>query len=331
MPKLFPMAHNLPAAVPLTVAALVLLLAIATAVSLELRRRQPSEAHDNLWLRVRTWWQMLAVFAAALLLGGVWSLLFFALLSFLALKEYFSLIPTRRADRRVLFWAYLAIPLQFLWVSWHWYGMFLAFIPVFCFLLLPLRMLSIGETEGYLKAAGTIQWGLMTTVFCLSHAAFLLILRLPQEPQRLVGPGLVLFLVLLTELNDIAQYLWGRSLGRRPIAPRVSPNKTRAGFVGGVATTLLAGALLGPLLTPMSLMASLAAGLIIGLGGFAGDLNISAVKRDLGIKDSGSLLPGHGGILDRVDSLTYTAPLFFHFLYVLQPWQTYAGQVWWRS
>lgn len=330
-PPPLPWSRALPPAVPLTFAVIVALLALATAAALVLRRRQPSPANENLWLRVRTWWQMVAVFAAALLMGGVWSLLFFALLSFLALKEYFSLIPTRRADRRVLFWAYLAIPLQFLWVSWEWYGMFLAFIPVFCFLLLPLRMLSIGDTEGYLKAAGTIQWGLMTTVFCLSHAAFLLILRLPDDPSRLVGPGLVLFLVVLTELNDIAQYLWGRSLGRTPIAPRVSPGKTRAGFVGGVGTTVLAGGLLGPLLTPMALPASLLAGAIIGLGGFVGDLNISALKRDLGIKDSGTLLPGHGGILDRVDSLTYTAPLFFHFLYVLQPWQTYAGTVWWRG
>jgi phosphatidate cytidylyltransferase len=144
-----------------------------------------------------------------------------------------------------------------------------------------------------------------------------------------VGPGLVLYLVLLTQLNDVAQYLWGRSLGGPPVAPKVSPNKTWAGFLGGVGTTTLLGTVLGPLLTPMAWPASLVAGLIIGLGGFVGDLNISALKRDLGIKDSGSLLPGHGGILDRVDSLTYTAPLFFHFVYVLFHWSSYTGQVRW--
>ena len=322
---------TMPLAVINTFAVILVILTIATVVTQQLRWRAPSDAHDNLWLRVLTWWRLVAVFTAALLLGGIWSLLFFGLISFLALKEFFSLIPSRRADRRVLFWAYLTIPLQLLWVHWHWYGMFLAFIPVFCFLLLPLRMLSIGETDGYLKASATIQWGLMTTVFCLSHAAFLLILRLPEDPGRLVGPGLVMFLVVLTELNDVAQYLWGRSLGRTPIAPKVSPNKTRAGLVGGVLTTVIAGTLLGPILTPMdSGSAAVAAG-IIGLGGFAGDLNISALKRDLGIKDSGNMLPGHGGILDRVDSLTYTAPLFFHYVYVLMPWQTYTGSVWWNS
>ena len=138
---------------------------------------------------------MVSVFTAALLVGRTVSILFFALLSFLALKEYLSLIPTRRVDRRVLFWTSLAIPFQYLWVSWEWHGMFLAFIPVFCFLLLPVRMLAIGATEGYLKAAGSLQWGLMTTVFSPSHAAFLLILRPAADPTRIVGPGLMLLLV----------------------------------------------------------------------------------------------------------------------------------------
>jgi phosphatidate cytidylyltransferase len=130
-----------------------------------------------------------------------------------------------------------------------------------------------------------------------------------------VGAGLLLFLVLLTELNDIFQYLWGKSLGRIRIAPHVSPRNTVAGFVGGVATTTVLAAALGSWLTFMTWPHSMLAGLIIGLAGFAGDLSISAIKRDLGVKDSGATLPGHGGILDRIDSLTYTAPLFFHFVW----------------
>jgi phosphatidate cytidylyltransferase len=133
----------------------------------------------------------------------------------------------------------------------------------------------------------------------------------------------VLFLVVLTQLNDVAQFLWGKSLGRRKIVPEVSPGKTWAGFLGGVATTTLLATLSGPYLTPLNQQQSLIAGLIIGVGGFIGDVSISALKRDLGIKDSGSLLPGHGGILDRVDSLTYTAPLFFHYVYWLIPFQTF--------
>jgi len=255
------------------------------------------------------------------------SLMFFAFVSFLALKEYLSLIPTRRADRRPLFWAYLTIPIQYYWVYLEWYGMFIVFIPVFCFLLLPVRMLLIGETEGYLRASGTLQWGLMTTVFSLSHAAFLLILRAKTDTVVSAGPGLMLCLVVLTQFNDVAQYIWGKSLGRSKIVPSVSPKKTWAGFLGGIATTITLACILGPVLTPMNYSQSAIAGLIIGLGGFFGDINLSALKRDLGIKDTGSLLPGHGGILDRVDSLTYTAPLFFHYIYYLFTWQTF-GTAW---
>jgi len=239
-------------------------------------------------------------------------------LSFLALKEYLSLIPTRRADRRVLAWAYLSIPFQYLWVWIEWYGMFIIFIPVYVFLFLPLRMVTIGETAGFLKAAGTIHWGLMITVFSISHIAFLLVLPntapATAATATVFGAGLVLYLVILTELNDVAQYVWGKSFGERKILPTVSPNKTVAGFLGGLGTTALLGLALAPLLTPLTILEGLGAGILIGASGFVGDVTISAMKRDLGIKDTGSILPGHGGILDRVDSLTYTAPLFFHFI-----------------
>jgi phosphatidate cytidylyltransferase len=154
---------------------------------------------------------------------------------------------------------------------------------------------------------------LMATVFSLSHLAFLLALPEGGNPAG-GGAGLVLFLVFLTEFNDVAQYVWGKLFGRHKIVPKVSPNKTWEGFLGGVATSAVCAWLLAPLLTPLSLEHSLAVGFIIPLAGFVGDVVVSAVKRDIGVKDSGSLLPGHGGILDRIDSLTYTAPLFFHFI-----------------
>jgi phosphatidate cytidylyltransferase len=153
-------------------------------------------------------------------------------------------------------------------------------------------------------------------VFSLSHAAFLL--ALPDAGNPTAGSaGLLLFLVFLTQFNDVMQFVWGKLIGRIKVIPKVSPGKTLGGFLGGVATTTLVAWLAAPYLTPLVGWQPIVAGLIIGIGGFVGDVTISALKRDLGIKDSGSLIPGHGGILDRVDSLTYTAPLFFHFVYFL--------------
>jgi len=311
-------------------------LLLSTVIVQTLVRLKPETDLTGLRQRINSWWVMTGVFTLAMVLSRDISIGFFAFISFLALKEFFSLIPTRRTDRGVLFWAYLAIPFQFYWVYLEWYGVFIIFIPVYMFLLLPLRMVLIGRTKGYIRAAGTIHWGLMLTVFCLSHTAFLLVLQLPVSPEPLVlqkpvypypgefpGVGLVLFLVVLTQLNDVCQFLWGKSLGRAKILPKISPGKTWVGFLGGVATTTVVAWQAGPFMTSLSWLQSLVAGLIIGIGGFVGDVNLSALKRDLQVKDSGSLLPGHGGILDRVDSLTYTAPLFFHFIYWSFNWHTF--------
>ncbi len=286
-------------------------LALATIAMAILSRLRPAMASEELWLRLRSWWIMAVIFALAIAVSRTTSLVFLGLVSFLALKEYLSLIPTRRADRRVLLFVYLAVPIQYYWIGIAWYGMFVIFIPVYMFLFLPLPMLIIGETKGFLRAIGTLHWGLMTTVFALSHAAYLLALE-EDAPFPAGGAGLLLFVVILTEANDVAQYLWGKAIGGPKVIPKVSPGKTWAGVVGGIATSAVASALLAPWLTPMALGAALLVGGFLGLAGFAGDVTISALKRDLGIKDSGSAIPGHGGFLDRLDSLTYTAPLFFH-------------------
>lgn len=295
---------------------LYVVLIVASACVLALRWSRPEKDLSELAARTRTWWIMIVVFTIAMLVSRTLSLVFFAFISFLALKEYFSMIPTRRADRRVLLWAYLSIPAQYYWAAIGWYGMFIIFIPVYVFLFLPLRMIMIGETRNFLNAAGSIQWGLMTTVFSISHLAFLLVLPAEVNPDA-GGAGLVLFVVFLTQFNDVAQYVWGKLLGRRKIVPSVSPGKTWEGFLGGVVMTVLLAFLLAPLLTPMDRSWALAAGLLIAVSGFIGDVTVSALKRDLEVKDSGNLLPGHGGVLDRIDSLTYTAPLFFHFVVYL--------------
>jgi len=280
-----------------------------------LTKLKPQNDFDSLKQRVKSWWVMAVVFTLAILMSEKVSIVFFGLVSFLALKEFFSLIPTRRADRRALFWGYLAIPLQYYWIHQEWYGLFIIFIPVYMFLFIPLRMVLIGQTDGYIKSVGTIHWGLMLNVFCLSHTAFLLILKRNDFPGELPGIGLVLFLVIMTQLNDVFQFIWGKLFGKAKILPSVSPGKTWAGFIGGVLTCIIIAWVLGPFLTILDPKQSLISGFIIGVSGFFGDVNLSALKRDMNIKDSGSLLPGHGGILDRVDSLTYTSPLFFHFVY----------------
>lgn len=290
------------------------MLLIASGTAAFLTRAHPERSYVELTQRINSWWIMVGIFGGAMLLSRTASIIFFACVSFLALKEYFSLIPTRRADRRVLFWAYAAIPIQYLWVHEEWYGMFIIFIPVYLFLFLPMRMVIIGETKDFLRAAGTLHWGLMTMVFSLSHAAFLLVLPEHRNPAA-GGAGLVLYLIFLTQFNDVAQYVWGKLTGRHKIIPKVSPNKTWEGFLGGLATTTTAATLLASILTPLSPVEAVVAGLLISCSGFVGDVTISALKRDLGVKDSGSLLPGHGGILDRIDSLTFAAPLFFHYVY----------------
>ena len=174
-------------------------------------------------------------------------------------------------------------------------------------------MIITQQTEGFLKAAGTIHWGLMTCVFSLSHAAFLLMLPDTSSQNDAGGAGLLFFLIFLAQFNDVAQYVWGKLLGKHKILPIVSPKKTWEGLIGGILTTTVIAMLIAPYLTPFTTLYALAAGLIISVFGFIGDVCISAVKRDIGVKDFGSLIPGHGGILDRIDSLTFTAPLFFHF------------------
>ncbi|QEG00424.1 Phosphatidate cytidylyltransferase [Stieleria maiorica] len=320
------MFSHLSTEIHLTFAAIAALLLLANAILVLRRRSVPDRDDTELSLRVRTWWIIVASFAAVLAVSRTTAVVFFAFTSFLAFKEFLSLIPTRRADHRVLFWAYLAIPLQYLWVGTAWFGMFIIFIPVYMFIWLPTRMVLIGETKGFLRAIGTVQWGLMTTVFSLSHAAMLLFIQ-PGGSARVAavwadesakasgGAALLVFLVLLTQFNDVAQFCWGKTVGKRKVIPKVSPGKTVGGLIGGVASTVALAGLVGPWLTFLDLPRSLIAGLIIGVSGFAGDVSISALKRDLGVKDSGSTLPGHGGVLDRVDSLTYTAPLFFHFIY----------------
>jgi phosphatidate cytidylyltransferase len=292
----------------------VAVLIFASAVGLALGRTARSESRratiENLNVRIRAWWVMAAVFAVAVLAGRIGAVVLFGLVSFLALREFITLTPTHRADHRTLFWAFFAVvPFQYYLVASKWYGLFSVFIPVYAFLFVPISSVIAGDTEEFLGRIAKIQWGLMVCVYCVSHAAGLLMLSIPGYEEQ--TPKLLLFLVLVVQLSDVLQYVWGKLTGRHRIAPHVSPNQTWEGFVGGVASATLIGAALW-WATPFRPWQAAAMSLVATLMGFAGGLTMSAIKRDRGVKDYGTLIEGHGGILDRIDSICFAAPVFFH-------------------
>lgn len=274
---------------------------------------KPEANLGELKSRTNSWWVMVFVFIGAVLLDRMISFPALALLSFVAFRELYSMMGFRDIDRRAIFWAFLAIPIQYYFAYIGWYEMYIIFIPVWMFLFMPVRLVLAGETKGIIKSMASLQWALMITVFGLSHLAYFL--SLPDAPNfKNGGQGLLLFVVFLTEINDVLQFMWGKMLGKHKITPSVSPNKTWEGFIGGVVSTTIISYFLG-FLTPLTDFQVVLGGFIIACSGFFGDIVMSAIKRDIGVKDTGTAIPGHGGILDRIDSLTYTAPVFFHFVY----------------
>jgi phosphatidate cytidylyltransferase len=288
------------------------ILLLSTVIAWLLGRLFPRRDWKELRDRIRSWWIMAAVFFAAVAVHPVLSLVFFGLMSLWALKEYVTLLHTRPADHKALFLCFLAIPVQYYLIHIQWYGVFIIFVPVYMFLLLPAGLVLARDPRGFVASAAQIQWGLMAFVFGLSHMGYLL--GLPAaEGARADGRSLVLFLVFITEMSDVLQYCWGKLLGRHKVLPTISPNKTWEGLIGGLAS-VTAAALLLRFLTPFSPMETLGVAALIGVAGFFGGAVMSAVKRDFGVKDFGASIPGHGGMLDRVDSLCYAAPLFFHYV-----------------
>lgn len=288
------------------------LLVVASLIVAVLQRTRPQRDFSELAARVQSWWWMAAVFFGAIVLSDRVALVLFAFFSYWALKEFITLLNTRPADHRGLIYTFAAIPVQYYWIATGWYGMFVIFIPVYMFLLLPVRLVLAREVIGFVASASQIQWGLMAFVFGLSHLGAMLNLRLNASPG-VSGRTLVIFLVFVVELSDVLQYVWGKSLGRHRIIPTVSPNKTWEGLIGGILSVAVLSLGLR-FLTPFSVLETLGVALLITVAGFCGGAVMSAVKRDFGVKDFGSIIPGHGGMLDRVDSLCYAAPIFFHYV-----------------
>ena len=265
---------------------------------------------ENLNDRIRAWWAMVIVMALALLFGETGVALLFGFASFAALREFVTLTNTRRGDHWSLAAAFfLILPAQY-WLIWtNQYGIYAIFIPVYAFLLLPIVSALRGDTRNYLVRIAEVQWALMICVYCASHVPALLTLDIPgYEGRNLL---LIAFLVVVVQSSDVLQYVWGKLFGRTKIAPNLSPSKTVEGFVGGALSATALGAALS-WLTPFGVAGAAALSFVIVLMGFFGGLVMSAIKRDRGVKDWGHMIAGHGGFIDRLDSVVFSAPVFFH-------------------
>jgi phosphatidate cytidylyltransferase len=290
---------------------------IARVLRWRVARGQPHAVIDNLNDRINAWWLMVALVALAFAFGEGGVIVLFGLLSVLALREFVTLTYTKRSDHLALALAfYLALPLQYALIWIEWYGLYSIFIPVYGFLFLPIIAALRADTERFLERIAEVQWGLMLAVFCLSHVPALVTLDIPGFHGREIL--LIAFLVIVVQSSDVLQYVWGKLFGRHKVAPALSPSKTWEGLVGGVLSATLLGASLW-WITPFSPLEAAAIAFSINLMGFFGGLVMSAIKRDRGVKDWGHLIAGHGGVLDRLDSVLFSAPVFFH---IVRYWYT---------
>ena len=290
----------------------LLVIASLTAHALRLRLSPGGEnaVIENLAARIRAWWVMVTLIALAFLFGRTGVVVLFALASFAALREFVTLTNARRADHWSLVCGFfVVIPIQY-WLVWMgFYGVYSIFIPVYVFLLLPIVSALRGETDGFLISVAEIQWAFMVTVYCASHVPALLMLEIDGFEGRNVL--LIAFLILVVQISDVLQYVWGKLAGRTKIAPRLSPSKTVEGFAGGIASATAIGAMLW-WITPFTPLQAAAMAFAATLMGFFGGLVMSAIKRDRGVKDWGHSIEGHGGFIDRLDSVLFSAPVFFH-------------------
>lgn len=277
---------------------------------------KPTANLIELKMRTKSWWVMASIFVFAAIVNPIVSFVAFGLLSFVSFREINSISKNvREEDRRVIIWCYIAIPIQYFFAYKGWFNIFIIFIPVIMYVWIPFMLVLKGATEDIARSMSILPTQLMLTVFSISHLAFLL--SLPELPGfNAGGRGLLLYIVFITEINDVFQFVWGKLFGRNKIIEKISPNKTWEGFIGGIISTVVIGYFLR-FLTPLNGIEAIFVSLTIALSGFVGDIILSAIKRDAGLKDTGSTIPGHGGVLDRIDSLALTAPAFFYLIYNL--------------
>ena len=289
-------------------------LVLASTIGFVLQRKLSPDGSnavvENLNDRIRAWWVMVVLMGLALIGGKTGVTLLFGFCSFAALREFITLTDTRRADHWALAAAFfIVLPVQYYLIWIEWYGLYSIFIPVYAFLLMPIIAAARGDTEHFLVRIAEVQWALMICVFATSHVPALLSLGIAGYEGRNVL--LIAFLVIVVQISDVLQYVWGKLLGRTKIAPKLSPSKTVEGFVGGALSATAVGAGLS-WMTPFTPFQAAFLALVIVLMGFFGGLVMSAIKRDRGVKDWGNLIAGHGGFIDRLDSVVFSAPIFFH-------------------
>ena len=305
---------------------LLVTLAVASIVGQYLRR-QPSESVNPALVRrfrqrVNAWWLMTAILSFSLAVHPVGIVVLFFLTSFWALREFITMAPTRRGDHRALFWALIVFtPLQYLLIgmerivpSWDFYGLYSIMIPVYATIFVPARIAMAGDAKRFLERSAQITSGLLICVYALSHAPALLNLKLyTSSGERWHGStaGLLCFFVLLTQLSEILQWTWGQVVGKRMIAQDISTSRTWEGFLGGTLSLGIAGAVLW-WVTPFTIWEAACISMVIGGMGMFGGMTMSAIKRDRGVNDYGSLVLGHAGVLDRIDTLCFAAPVFYH-------------------
>lgn len=290
----------------------ILVVASAIGFALHLKFAGTNETVRNLNARIKAWWIMVAVLFSALVLGKYATIVVFGFASFMALREFLTLTPTKKSDYWPLFIAFfIALPVQY-WLLWtEWYGLYSIFIPVYVFALISAASALSQDTDDFLSRNARTQFAVMTCIYGVSHAPALLMLDIPGFEGH--NAQLLFFFTFIVQISDVLQYVFGKLFGKHKLAPRLSPAKTWEGLIGGgLATTLIGGALY--FVTPFSPLAAAAMAALIVVCGTLGGLVMSGVKRSLRAKDWGSGIAGHGGYMDRLDSLSFAAPVFFHFV-----------------
>ncbi len=270
-----------------------------------------AKALQQLNKRLRGMWSIVVVFSIAMLTGGVGSILVFAGCSFLLLREFITITPTRKADQRALFWAFFAIlPLQYIILGCNWYGLFAIFIPVYAFLFLPIRIAAQADSEKFLERTARIQWALMICVYCVSYAPALIKLTIPG--QEGAGARLLLFLCIVVEANAAAHEFVDTLLGRHFLIHKAGNSRTAEGLFAGVAASAGLGAIMSSV-TPMTVFQATFIAVLVGLLGSAGQLCLVMIRAERG-REGVVVVHRDNEMLGRTISLCFAAPIFFHII-----------------